>query len=182
MPQPIMHQLKLIGLHAACTSLGIAWKLAVSAFALAIILGMVAEPAAHSGKPSSAESHPIRLERTGNLCRILTQLPAGKDSLEMELFDPRGKKSFYLLYGKDGIMNFYSSNCDRVFTGYTTRPGGGERVHIRTPATLYSVGLHSNGDSNVLVTTRGIERKPLGEIRVSPNGTRQPDREKPDAL
>src|SRR4051794_1442735 len=83
-------------LFAARFSLGIAWKLTVSALAVAIVVGMTAGPAAQSGSPSLNEAHPVRVEREDNIFRILTQVPSGKDDLLIELVDPRGKKYLHL--------------------------------------------------------------------------------------
>ncbi|WP_406700747.1 hypothetical protein V5E97_18320 [Singulisphaera sp. Ch08] len=162
-------------LDATRMSIIIAWRLLIAAFALAIIVGMSAKPAHLAESSPMIASQPIRVVKNGNSYHIFTQLPTGKDSLEIELMDFFNNKQIHALYSNKGLLNSFTHVSDKFLVSYTTRPGGGEIVNIRTPVSLYSVELHSNGESKVNVTASTTSQLPLGEIRVSPEGKRLPD-------
>lgn len=169
-------------LNVIRVSLGIAWKSIVTALALAIVLGMVAGPTAQSGRSTLEAAQPVRVEKDENCYRVVTQIPPGQDTLQIELIDPPGRKHLKLVYGKHGIVHFYTIQSDSIAAplpgslriGYAVTPEGGEVVNTRTPGAYYSVGLHRSGHSYVLVESTAKERTRLGHIRISPEGEPQP--------
>lgn len=167
-------------LSATRMTLGIVWKLMVSALALAILLGMVAGPGANSEKSSLTEEQPVKVQGEGNQYRVFTRIPSDKEVLQLELIDPVGKRHLHLTYHKIGLAYFSTSSGDPFQIGYVRRPGGDESANIRTPAAHYSVSLQTNGESGVAVTETGVVAATgpgyplnLGEIWISPEGKRR---------
>ncbi|AGA30204.1 hypothetical protein [Singulisphaera acidiphila] len=159
--------------EATRISLGIAWKLTVSALVLAIILGWVKGPT-QSEKRSWEAPQPVKVEKIENHYRVITQLPPGHESLRIELIDPLGQKHLLLTYGKDGIINSSTHYKKSMRIGYAIVRGIGETVNIRTPGADYQVRLHESGHSYVTVEALTKDRTRLGHIRVSPKGEQQP--------
>ncbi|SIO01807.1 hypothetical protein SAMN05444166_2057 [Singulisphaera sp. GP187] len=160
--------------YATRMSLGLAWKLTVLAFALAIVLGMMAGPAAQSERQALEQSFPVRVEKEENHYKIMTQVPAGNDSLHLEVIDPLGKKHFSLVYDKNGIAHSFTQNTKLIHVGFYNTNDGNESVSIRTPKTFYAIRAQASGSSNVVAETRSAVRRTLGEIWVSPEGERLP--------
>lgn len=160
--------------EATRISLGIAWKLTVSALVLAIILGWIAGPTAQSEKRSWEAPQPVKVEKIENHYRVITQLPPGQESLRIELIDPRGQKHLSLTYGKDGIINSSTHYKKSIRIGYSINRGIGETVNIRTPGADFQVGLHESGYSYVTVDAATKDRTRLGDIQVSPKGELEP--------
>ncbi|WP_406700746.1 hypothetical protein V5E97_18315 [Singulisphaera sp. Ch08] len=166
--------------HATCLSLGIAWKLAVSVLALAIMTSIVAGPAAPSDRLAADATQRLRVKEYENHVRVATQLPAGHNTLRVELVDPHGTKHLTLTYGKERLISSFTNNNHLMRIGYTVTHDGGEVLNIRTPGADYRVGVHATGDSYVLVEDSTKNRTPLGHLHVSPEGKRVPTSENPN--
>lgn len=160
-------------LSAAGMSLKIAWKLTVSTLTLAIVLGTIAGPTAQPEKPSLEASPQVRVEKTENHYRVITQLPAEQHTLSIELIDPLGQKHLFLTYGKKGIIHSSTCNNNSMKLGYAMTHGSGEVVSIRTPGAYYTVRLYETGNSYVAVEAATKDQTTLGQIRVSPKGEKQ---------
>jgi hypothetical protein len=163
-------------LSAARMTLGIAWKLAISALAVAIVLGMVAGRSARSEKPSLDDPAPVVVKGEGNHYRIFTQIPSDKELLHVELIDPVGKRHLNLTYHRKGLSHFFTSRAERFQLGYLARTGGEEIASVRTPLAHYSVDLLTGGESGVVVNSPGYQQR-LGEIWITPEGKRRPPRD-----
>lgn len=160
--------------YATRMSLGLAWKLTVLAFALAIVLGMMAGPAAQSERQALDQSYPVRVEKEENHYKVITQVPAGNETLHIEVIDPLGKKHLSLVYSKNGIAHSFTQDTKLIHVGFYNSNDGNESVSIRTPKTFYTLRAQASGSSNVTAEARSVTRRMLGEIWVSPEGERLP--------
>jgi hypothetical protein len=163
-------------LSAMRTALGIAWKLAVSALAVAVVLSMAAGPSARSEKLPLSEQPPVMVKGEGNQYRVFTQIPSDKELLHVDLVDPAGKQHLHLTYNSKGLFYFFTSRAERFQLGYLLRPGGEEVASVRTPTAQYAVDLQTSGESGVVVNEPVYQHR-LGEIWITPEGKLRPPRE-----
>lgn len=164
-------------LNSTRQCLEIAWKITVFTLALIILIEITVGPGTQSEHLSSQEPQPVRVERTENLVRIHTRLPAGKDTLQVDLIDPLGRKHLHLAYGVNGLTHWFTPNPTGFHLGYVKQPGGGEAFNIRVPRASYSIGLESSGESRVTVVDPLANQRLIGEILVSSDGKLRPPRD-----
>lgn len=153
-----------------CKSLDLSWKLSVASIAVAICLRAPIPTELEAEWCASETVQPVTIESTAQNARISTQLPQGKDTLQIVICDPLGKEYLHLIYGPRGISNYYTMEPDYLHFGYHISSAYDESINIRTPGAFYRVVQEQCGNSSVTVESNTNPRRRISHLQITDSG------------